>query len=63
MPLYTNNFSHPIEMQLNHIYDLKSKIIFHLIESQVEKVFIQKALKNIIYYEKNYFSKNEQNFR
>ena len=48
MPLYTNNFSHPIEMQLNHIYDLKSKIIFHLIESQVEKIFIQKALKNII---------------
>ena len=47
-PLYTNNFSHPIEVQLNHIYDLKSKIIFHLIESQVEKVFIQKALKNII---------------
>ncbi len=48
LPLYTNNFSHPIEMQLNHIYDLKSKIIFHLIESQVEKLFIQKALKNII---------------
>ena len=35
-------------MQLNQIYDLKSKIIFHLIEAQVEKIFIQKALKNII---------------
>ena len=48
LPLYTNNFSHPIEMQLNPIYDLKSKIIFHLLESKVEKIFIQKALKNII---------------
>ena len=48
LPLFTNNFSHPIEMQLNQIYDLKSKIIFHLIEAQVEKIFIQKALKNII---------------
>ena len=48
LPLFTNNFSHPIEMQLNQIYDLKSKIIFHLIEAQIEKIFIQKALKNII---------------
>jgi len=48
LPLYTNNFSHPIEMQLNPIYDLKSKIIFHLLESKVEKIFIQKALRNII---------------
>ena len=35
-------------MQLNPIFDLKSKIIFHLLESKVEKTFIQKALKNII---------------
>ena len=48
LPLYTNNFSHPIEMQLNPIFDLKSKIIFHLLESKIEKTFIQKALKNII---------------
>ena len=48
LPLYTNNFSHPIEMQLNPVFDLKSKIIFHLLESKVEKTFIQKALKNII---------------
>ena len=48
LPLYTNNFSHPLEVQLNPIYDLKSKIIFHLLESAVEKIFIQKALKNII---------------
>ena len=48
LPLYTNNYSHPIEMQLNQIFNLKSKIIFHLIEAEVEKIFIQKALKNII---------------
>ena len=48
LPLYTNNFSNPIEMQLNPIFDLKSKIIFHLLESKIEKTFIQKALKNII---------------
>ena len=48
LPLYTNNFSHPIEMQLNPIFDLKSKIIFHLLESKIEKTYIQKALKNII---------------
>ena len=48
LPLYTNNFSHPIEMQLNPIFNLKSKIIFHLLESKIEKTFIQKALKNIV---------------
>ena len=48
LPLYTNNFSHPIEMQLNPVFDLKSKIVIHLIEAQVERIFIQKALKNII---------------
>ena len=48
LPLYTNNFSHPIELQLNQIFDLKSKIVFHLLEAQVEKIYIQKALKNII---------------
>ena len=48
LPLYTNNFSHPIEMQLNPVFNIKSKIIFHLLESKIEKTFIQKALKNII---------------
>jgi len=48
LPLYTNNFSHPIDMQINPIFDLKSKILFHLLETQVEKTFIQKALRNII---------------
>ena len=48
LPLYTNNFSHPIEMQINPVFDLKSKIVIHLIEAQVERIFIQKALKNII---------------
>ena len=48
IPLYTNNYAHPIELQLNQVNDLKSKIIFHLLETQVEKIFIQKALKNII---------------
>ena len=48
LPLYTNNFSHPIDIQLNQIFDLKSKIIFHLLEAQVEKIFMQKALKNIL---------------
>ena len=48
LPLYTNNFSNPIEMQLNPVFNIKSKIIFHLLESKIEKTFIQKALKNII---------------
>ena len=48
LPLYTNNFTHPIEMQLNPVFNIKSKIIFHLLESKIEKTFIQKALKNII---------------
>ena len=48
LPLYTNNYSHPIEMQINPIFNLKSKIIFHLLEAKIEKTFIQKAIKNII---------------
>ena len=47
-PLYTNNFSHPMELQLDNVSYLKSQIIFHLLESQIEKIFVQKALKNII---------------
>ena len=47
-PLFTNSFSHPIENQLNEISYLKSKIVIHLLEAQVEKIFVQKALKNII---------------
>ena len=27
---------------------LKSKLVLHLLEAQVEKIFVQKALKNII---------------
>ena len=47
-PLYSNNFSHPIDIQLNSVFDLKSKILFHLLESQIDKINIQKALINII---------------
>ena len=47
-PLYTNNFSHPMELQLDNVSYLKSQIIFHLLEAQIEKIFVQKALKNII---------------
>ena len=48
LPLYTNHFSHPIDIQLNPIFDLKSKIILHLLESQIETIFVQNALKSII---------------
>ncbi len=47
-PLYNNNFSHPIEIQLNYNCYLKSSIVIFLLESQVEKIFIQKVLKNIL---------------
>ena len=47
-PLYSNNFSHPVDIQLNLVCDLKSKILFHLFESQIDKIYIQKALINII---------------
>ena len=48
LPLYTNNFSHPIEIQLNPIFNLKSKILFHLLESKLKKIHLQKCLRNII---------------
>jgi len=48
LPLYTNNFTHPIEIQLNPIFNLKSKILFHLLESKVKKIHLQKCLRNII---------------
>ena len=47
-PLYHNNYSHPMEVQLDPISYLKSKLVLHLLEAQVEKIFVQKALKNII---------------
>lgn len=37
-----------MELQLDNVSYLKSQIIFHLLESQIEKIFVQKALKNII---------------
>jgi len=48
LPLYTNNFTHPIEIQLDPIFNLKSKILFHLLESKVKKIHLQKCLRNII---------------
>ncbi len=48
LPLYSNNFTNPIDIQLNTIYNLKSKILFHILESKIDKIFIQKALINII---------------
>ena len=47
-PLYHNNYSHPMEVQLDPISYLKSKLVLHVLEAQVEKIFVQKALKNII---------------
>ena len=35
LPFYTNEFSNPAELQLNPVLNLKSKIIFSLIEAQV----------------------------
>ena len=35
LPLYTNNYANPMEIQLNPISYLKCKIIFHIIESIV----------------------------
>lgn len=47
-PLFSNNFTHPLEVQLDTLSYLKSKLVVHLLEAQVEKIFFQKALKNII---------------
>jgi hypothetical protein len=47
-PLYSSLFTHPVELQTDHILYLKSTIVLHLLESHVEKIFVQKALKNII---------------
>ena len=48
MPLYNNNFSNPIDIQLNPIFYLKSKILFHILESKIDRTLIQKTLRNII---------------
>ena len=47
-PLYTSNFYHPVELQLDQLVYVKSMIAIHLLEAQVEKNFVKKALKNII---------------
>jgi hypothetical protein len=47
-PLFTNYFSHPAELQFDSLIYLKSTLVIHLLEAQVEKAFLQKALKNII---------------
>ena len=48
LPLYNNNFSNPIDIQLNLIFDLKSKILFHILESKIDKTLIQKSLRNLV---------------
>ena len=48
LPLYNNNFSNPIDIQLNPIFYLKSKILFHILESKIDRTLIQKTLRNII---------------
>jgi hypothetical protein len=47
-PLYTNYYSHPMELQFDPLVYLKSTVVLHLLEAQVEKAFLQKAMKNII---------------
>ena len=58
LPLYTNNFSNPMEIQINPILNLKSKIIFHIIESKIGANNIKEILKEIIN-EKEYISTNK----
>ena len=48
LPLYTNNFSNPVEVQLNPIINLKSKIIFHILEQNSDKIIIKNILNEII---------------
>ena len=47
-PLYTSNYIHPIELQLDKVVYLKSLLVMLILEIQIEKVFIQKVLKNLI---------------
>ena len=47
-PLYTNNFSNPVKIQLNPILNLKCKIIFHILESNVGGNNIKEILNDII---------------
>ena len=49
LPLYTNNYSNPIELQLNPIFNLKCKIFFHLLESKIGKDNIKNIINNIIH--------------
>ena len=48
LPLYTNNFSNPVEIQLNNINNLKSKIIFHILEQNYGKSIIKNIINEII---------------
>lgn len=47
-PLYPNNYTHPVELQTDSNLYLKSFLVMLLLESLIEKVFVQKAIKNII---------------
>lgn len=46
--LYSNFYSHPIELQIDNIIYIKSLIVMILLESYIEKTYILKGLKNII---------------
>ena len=48
LPMYSNNFSNPIEIQLNPIFYLKSKIIFHILEQKYGQENIKNILKETI---------------
>ena len=54
-PLYSNNFIHPVELQMCPVLYLKSLLVMLLLENYVERSYVQKAIKNII----NERSKNE----
>lgn len=47
-PLYSNNYTHPVELQTCPIIYLKSFLVILLLENFVERVFLQKAIKNFI---------------
>ena len=47
-PLYSLMFSHPVELQLDEILYLKSTLVIHMLENQVERIYLQKALKKIL---------------
>jgi hypothetical protein len=55
LPLYTNNYANPMEIQLNPISYLKCKIIFHIIESIVGI----NNIKNIVNYIANEDGENQ----